>query len=204
MKDNFMDWILKIQYPHRHRWVRCQVSFFSTTGKFLYLITAQSVERLTYTVSCTVHSDLKITEKWRYFICPANGWIFAWLGWPRKMAVPSPIGDWTVSSISTFVLMTLTLKNVLFTTYIRKQAHTSRFLSLSATAFAIRSSSSSTSCCLWLASFFLIRCVCSWKALKKRETVFWEQCSRCDNIYRAEYLNKTLNRNQSESSLKNV
>ena len=80
----------------------------------------------------------------------------------------------TVSSISTFVLITLTLKNVLFTTYIRKQAHTSRFLSLSATAFAIRSSSSSTSCCLWLASVFLIRSVCSWKALKKRERQYFE------------------------------
>ena len=83
----------------------------------------------------------------------------------------------TVSSISTFVLITLTLKNVLFTRYITKQAHTSRFLSLSATAFAIRSSSSSTSCCLWFANFFLIRSVCSWKALKKRQTVFWERCS---------------------------
>ena len=29
---------------------------------------------------------LKITEKWRY-------WTFAWLGWSRKMAVPSPLGD---------------------------------------------------------------------------------------------------------------
>ena len=28
----------------------------------------------------------KVTEKWRY-------WTFAWLGWSRKMAVPSPLGD---------------------------------------------------------------------------------------------------------------
>ena len=54
---------------------------------------------------------LKITEKWRYFLCPAGGWTFAWLGWPRKMAVPSPLGDVKiVSPISTFVLNTLTLK----------------------------------------------------------------------------------------------
>ena len=32
---------------------------------------------------------VKITEKWRYFLCLANGWTLAWLGWPRKMAVPS-------------------------------------------------------------------------------------------------------------------
>ena len=36
---------------------------------------------------------LKITEKWRYFLCPAGGWTFTWLGWPRKMAVPSPLRD---------------------------------------------------------------------------------------------------------------
>ena len=54
---------------------------------------------------------LKITEKWRYSLCPAGGWTFAWLGWPRKMAVPSPLGDVKiVSTISTFVLNTLTLK----------------------------------------------------------------------------------------------
>ena len=48
---------------------------------------------------------LKMTEKWRYCFCPANGWTFAWLGWPRKMAIPSPVGDVKiVSSISTFVL----------------------------------------------------------------------------------------------------
>ena len=35
---------------------------------------------------------LKITEKWRYSLCPESGWTFAWLGWPRKMAVPSPLG----------------------------------------------------------------------------------------------------------------
>ena len=36
---------------------------------------------------------LKITEKWRYFLCPENGKTFAWLGWPCEMAVPSPQGD---------------------------------------------------------------------------------------------------------------
>ena len=44
---------------------------------------------------------LKITEKWR----------FAWLGWSRKMVVPSPVKDVKiVSPSSTFVLNTLTLQ----------------------------------------------------------------------------------------------
>ena len=52
-----------------------------------------------------------MTEKWRYFLCTASGETFAWLGWPRKLAVPSPLGDVKiVSPISTFVLNTLTLK----------------------------------------------------------------------------------------------
>ena len=33
---------------------------------------------------------LKMTEKWRYCFCPANGWTFARLAWPHKMAVTSP------------------------------------------------------------------------------------------------------------------
>ena len=42
---------------------------------------------------------LKITQKWR----------FAWLGWPRKVAVPSPVKDVKiVSPISTFMLYTTT------------------------------------------------------------------------------------------------
>ena len=28
-----------------------------------------------------------------YCLCSASGRTFAWLGWPRKMAVPSPVGD---------------------------------------------------------------------------------------------------------------
>ena len=44
---------------------------------------------------------VKITEKWGYFLCPANAWTFVWLGWPLKMAVQSPVGDLKiVSSIS--------------------------------------------------------------------------------------------------------
>ena len=55
--------------------------------------------------------DLTVTEKWRYSLCSASGWTFAWLGWPRKMAVPSPVGEVNiVSPIGTFVLNTLTLK----------------------------------------------------------------------------------------------
>ena len=41
----------------------------------------------------TITQGLKMTEKWRYFLCTASGETFAWLGWPRKMAVPSPLGD---------------------------------------------------------------------------------------------------------------
>ena len=59
----------------------------------------------------TITQGLKMTEKWRYSLCTASGETFAWLGWPRKMAVPSPLGDVKiVSPISTFVLNTLTLK----------------------------------------------------------------------------------------------
>ena len=43
------------------------------------------------------------------FARPAKGLTFAWLGWPRKMAVTSPVGDVKiVSSVSTFGLNTLT------------------------------------------------------------------------------------------------
>ena len=59
----------------------------------------------------TITQGLKMTEKWRYFLCTASGETFAWLGWPRKMAVPSPLGEVKiVSPVSTFVLNTLTLK----------------------------------------------------------------------------------------------
>ena len=51
---------------------------------------------------------LKITEYWRYALCTANSQTFARLGWPRKIVVPSPVGDVNiVSSISTFMLNTL-------------------------------------------------------------------------------------------------
>ena len=62
---------------------------------------AQSVER----VGCragghrfdsqgrTNTQGLKITEKWSHSLCSASGETFAWLGWPRKMVVPSSVGD---------------------------------------------------------------------------------------------------------------
>ena len=54
---------------------------------------------------------LKITENWRYSLCTASGWTFAWLGWSRKMVVLYPVGDVKiVSTISTFLINTLTLK----------------------------------------------------------------------------------------------
>ena len=59
--------------------------------------------------------SLKITEKWAYFLCPANAWTFVWLGWPLKMAVQSPLEDLKiVSPISAFVLNILTLKESAF------------------------------------------------------------------------------------------
>ena len=54
---------------------------------------------------------IKITEKRRCCLQPANGWTFAWLRWPRKMAAPSPLGkEQKVHLISTLVLQKLTLK----------------------------------------------------------------------------------------------
>ena len=38
---------------------------------------------------------LKITEKWRYSLCTASVWNLTWLGWPCKVALPSPVGDET-------------------------------------------------------------------------------------------------------------
>ena len=40
----------------------------------------------------TITQGLK-TEKWRYFLCTARCWTFAWLEWPGKMAVPFPVRD---------------------------------------------------------------------------------------------------------------
>ena len=59
----------------------------------------------------TITQGLKITEKWRYSLYTSSGWTFAWLGWPRKMAVPSPVRDVKiVSTISSFVVNTFALK----------------------------------------------------------------------------------------------
>ena len=67
---------------------------------------------------------LKITEKWRYCLCSANGQTFAWLGWPRKMAFSSPVGDVKiVSLISTFVLNALTLKERIFLVFFLVEPH---------------------------------------------------------------------------------
>ena len=70
----------------------------------------------------TITQGLKMTEKWRYFLCTASGETFAWLGWPRKMAVPPPVGDVKiVSPISTFVLNTLTLNDFFFIIRFKQQ-----------------------------------------------------------------------------------
>ena len=50
----------------------------------------------------------KITEELRYSLCTVSGLTFAWLGWPRIMAIPSPVGDVKiVSPIITSVLNTI-------------------------------------------------------------------------------------------------
>ena len=55
--------------------------------------------------------SFKNNWEWRESLCTSSGWTFAWLGWPRKMAVPSPVGDVKiVSTISTFVVNTFALK----------------------------------------------------------------------------------------------
>ena len=59
----------------------------------------------------TITQGLKITEKRRSSLCTSSGWTFAWFGWPRKMAVPSPVGDVKiVPTISNFVVNTFALK----------------------------------------------------------------------------------------------
>ena len=76
---------------------------------------AQSVERLTAerevagsipVAEPILRVLIKITEKWRYSLCTAIS------ARPRKMAVPSPVGEVKIlSPVSTFVLNTLTLKS---------------------------------------------------------------------------------------------
>ena len=59
----------------------------------------------------TVTQGLIMTEKWRESLCTSSGRSFAWLGWPLKMAVPSPVRVVKiVSTISTFVVDTFTPK----------------------------------------------------------------------------------------------
>ena len=76
---------------------------------------AQSVERLTAerevagsipVAEPILRVLIKITEKWRYSLCTAIS------ARPRKMAVPSPVGEVKIlSPVTTFVLNTLTLKS---------------------------------------------------------------------------------------------
>ena len=41
----------------------------------------------------TITQGIKIIEKWKFFLSPANSWTFTWLRWLREIAVPSPEGD---------------------------------------------------------------------------------------------------------------
>ena len=90
----------KITIVSRGDWLwKRQISKLKTTAGF-----AQSVKRLT--ASCRAEGfgfdfrgrtitiqGLKIIEKWRYSFCTASSWTFSRLWWPRKMEVPSPVGD---------------------------------------------------------------------------------------------------------------
>ena len=73
---------------------------------------AQSVERL-------------IVEREVAGSIPGAGPIFTvWLRWPRKMAVPSPVGDAKIMSpIGTFVLNTLEIKSI-FLGWLQKPVNT--------------------------------------------------------------------------------
>ena len=165
MKDNLMDWILKIQFH------LTDISKGPLSGELFFynrqvsLLDNNSVGRAS-DLHCQLHCILRSKNNWEMKVLPlpCKRLDIRVARMTTKNGSPVSSRRQTMSSIS----ITMALKNVPFTRYITKQAHTSRFLSLSATAFAIRSSSSSTSCCLWLASFFLIRSVCSWKALKKK------------------------------------
>ena len=104
------------------------LSFLSFTAAGL----VQFVERLTADPgrsrvrfpSRTNTQSLKLTEKWGYFLCLANGSTFAYLGRQRKMAVPSPVGNVKiVSPISTSLLNTLTQIKCFFCCFSRKQIH---------------------------------------------------------------------------------
>ena len=73
--------------------------------------TKQQDINTTTTTTTTITGRTEVTEKWSYSLCLENGWTYAWLGWPRKMAFPSSEGDVKiVSSNIALVLNTLTLK----------------------------------------------------------------------------------------------
>ena len=93
---------IDLQYTERGQ-LRCQLLLVIAAPGL-----AQSVEPLTTEREAAGSipragntQGLKITQKWR----------FAWLGWPRKIAVLSPVKDVKiVFPISTFMLNTFTLK----------------------------------------------------------------------------------------------
>ena len=60
----------------------------------------------------------KITEEWRYSLCTVSGLTFAWLGWPRKMAIPSPVGD--VKIVSPIYYLRVKYNGCLYTRLLSK------------------------------------------------------------------------------------
>ena len=90
--------------PKYHR-VRCKIEYFLWSVKVDHKPNRGRISSVGRAFDCraggrgfdsrgrTITQGLKMTEKWRYFLCTASGETFAWLGWPRKMAVPSPLGE---------------------------------------------------------------------------------------------------------------
>ena len=97
-------------------WVQCKPG----SRKFSIIVmlstkkknkTKQQDINTTTPTTTTITGRTEVTEKWSYSLCLENGWTYAWLGWPRKMAFPSSEGDVKiVSSNIALVLNTLTLK----------------------------------------------------------------------------------------------
>ena len=66
---------------------------YSESTALVPAVLAQSVERVTAEREDAGSIPRAGPKKWRYFLYPAGGWTLALLGWPRKMADPSPVRD---------------------------------------------------------------------------------------------------------------
>ena len=100
-------------YRHHfiHCWGRgqCNSSYHTTTG----LAQISQYSAWLQSGRSREPNTQRLKNDWvmKVLLCPANDWTFAWLGWTRKLAVPSPVGDVKIASpSSTFVLNTLAPK----------------------------------------------------------------------------------------------